>query len=328
MTDVLQRQDTTLASLFEVQEPSLWYWIRKDIHGEAVDTPDLAAIQKAIKKSKRVATLLSECDSNGMIPHHPYHKWIGAHWVLASLADLGYPAGDSALNPLADQVIGWLFGKERHESVAKRTKQAGGYPTRACGSMEGNALLSLVKLGIRKEAWPVLAQTLLEWQWPDGGWNCDVTPSAHHSSFMETLLPMRALWFYGTVTGDVDAKTAAVRASEIFLKRELFLRQSDSAVMNSQYIQLHYPLYWHYDILGALWAMKEMDRLDDPRCEKALNLLRTKQLSDGGFPAEGRYYHHRSGVSNASLVDWGTVSKVKLNPWITVRAFAVLSSAI
>ncbi len=98
--------------------------------------------------------------------------------------------------------------------------------------------------------------------------------------------------------------------------------------MHSQYIQLHYPLYWHYDILGALWAFKEMDLLNDPRCEKALNLLRTKRLSAGGFPAEGRYYHHRSGVSNASLVDWGPVSKVKLNPWVTVRAYAVLASVV
>jgi hypothetical protein len=32
-----------------------------------------------------------------------------------------------------------------------------------------------------------LAESLIDWQWPDGGWNCDKRPSANHSSFYESL---------------------------------------------------------------------------------------------------------------------------------------------
>jgi hypothetical protein len=38
-----------------------------------------------------------------------YQKWQGAHWVMATLADLGYPPGDRALVPLRDQLLDhWL----------------------------------------------------------------------------------------------------------------------------------------------------------------------------------------------------------------------------
>lgn len=48
------------------------------------------------------------------MPHHPYSKWYGAHWILVTLADLGYPPGDQGLVPLREQVYGWLLPGERH----------------------------------------------------------------------------------------------------------------------------------------------------------------------------------------------------------------------
>jgi hypothetical protein len=315
-------------TLLSIPEPSIHYLIKTNLHKEDIGSSNLFALHQSIRTSERVRTLLSERDGDGRIHHHPYQKWTGAHWTLAALADLNYPTGDGDLLPLADQVAGWILGDERRLGVEHRTKVAGGFPIRSCGSMEGNALLTLIKLGLREDVWPILAQTLLDRQWPDGGWNCDVTPSAHHSSFMETLLPMRALWLYGSISGDRKATLAAERAKEIFLKRQLFLRQSDGSVIAESFTQLHYPVYWHYDILAGLGAMREMDSLEDPRCMKAIELLKTKQLPNGGFPAEAKYYHSRPGSSNTCLVEWGPVSKQKLNPWVTVRAGAILADLL
>ena len=36
--------------------------------------------------------------------HHVYKKWTGAHWILAALADIGYPPGDESLIPIVNQV--------------------------------------------------------------------------------------------------------------------------------------------------------------------------------------------------------------------------------
>lgn len=98
--------------------------------------------------------------------------------------------------------------------------------------------------------------------------------------------------------------------------------------MNEQFTRLRYPNYWHYNILAALIVLSEAGFLDDPRCEEALNLLESKQLPDGGWPAEDRFYQTtKHDVSGYSQVNWGGVSKHNMNPWVTVDALTVLHRA-
>lgn len=185
---------------------------------------------------------------------------------------------------------------------------------RRCGSQQGNALYSVVTLGIADERADQLAERLMHWQWPDGGWNCDRDPNADTSSFMETLTPMLGLDVYARERRSAAAKKAARRASEVFLERELFKRRRDGRVIRPEFVQLHYPLYWHYDILGGLKAMARIGRISDPRCRAALDLLESKRLPDGGWPAEAKYYKSvsRTFKAGAENVDWGGTSKKKM----------------
>jgi hypothetical protein len=92
-------------------------------------------------------------------------------------------------------------------------------------------------------------------------------------------------------------------------------------------VQLHYPLYGHFDILGGLKVMAEAGLLRDRRCEAALALLASKQLQDGGFPAEGRYYKCSARVALGNdAVDWGRTGRGS-NPWVTADALGVLARA-
>ncbi len=61
------------------------------------DSDEVRHLQEEIRVSPRVKQLLSERQACGRIPYHPYAKWHGAHWVLAILADIGYPSGDDSL---------------------------------------------------------------------------------------------------------------------------------------------------------------------------------------------------------------------------------------
>jgi hypothetical protein len=268
---------------------------------------------------------LSERGSDGKIPFHPYKKWYGAHWVLALLADLDYPKGDQTLIPLREQVYDWLLSEEH---TKKHLRVINGL-TRRCASQEGYAIYYLTNLGLDDERTKILAGKLLTWQWPDGGWNCDKDPSAHNSSFMESLIPMWSLWLYAQKTGDKKYLDAAHKTSEIFLKRHLYRSQSTGRIIRHEFVELHYPLYWHYDILFGLRVLADMELINDPRCKEALDLLESKRLPDGGFPAEAKYYHpytheHRLGVS---LVNWGGIGKKKANEFITRDALYVLKAA-
>jgi hypothetical protein len=263
--------------------------------------------------------LLSERDAEGRIAGHPYDKWRGAHWVLSMLADIGYPAGDEGLIPLRDQVLEWLL-RRQPRTVDGRV--------RVCCSIEGNAVWYLLKLGLADERVDRLVERMLEWQWPDGGWNCDLKADGKTSSFMETLIPLRALALYAERRGASTAREAARGAAEVFLSRRLFRRRTDGSVIHPTFLRLHYPCYWHYDILFGLRVMAEAGFIGDERCAEALDLLESKRLPEGGWPAEEQYYQvGPQAESRQSLVDWGGASKRVMNEWVTAQALAALEAA-
>jgi hypothetical protein len=145
---------------------------------------------------------------------------------------------------------------------------------------------------------------------------------------METLTPLRALVAFAKHRGDARVRVAITRAARVFLDRELFRRRSNGAIISREFVELHYPLYWHYDILGGLKVVAEAGMIRDRRCKRALDLLQEKQLADGGFPAEKRYYKLSKGTGlGAEMVDWGGTSKRVSNPWVTADALSVLKAA-
>lgn len=312
-------------------------------HGEDPHSAKIRALQEDIRRSPRAKALLAGREDNFAREAKVYSKYRGAHWTLAALADIGYPPGDEALFPMRDQVLDyWLNSSFYREiestSAIPKSRGAEGVPLirgryRRCASQQGNALLSVTRLGLGDSRNERLVERLLHWQWPDGGWNCDRNPGADTSSFMETLLPMRALAAYAEVSADGAAREAALKAAEVFLSRRLFKRRSDGTTIHPNFRMQHYPLYWHYDILGGLKAMAELGVITDPRCADALDLLERKELPRGGWAAEGRFYKvspklDTSGAHGSdSLVDWGGSGRARMNEWITADALQVLMAA-
>jgi hypothetical protein len=307
-----------LDRLLASDEPSIRWKARTTIQGEP-PTPD---VLEGIRSSARVAALLSDRAVDGSIPFHPYAKWRGAHWVLVTLAELGYPPGDESLVPLREQVLAWLFS----ESYMKRWLPQRHGLCRLHASQDANAVWYLLKLQLADDRVAQLTERLLYAQWPDGGWNCDPRAEARVSSFEETVIPLRALALFAAETANLEARQAADRAAEIFLSRRLFRRKSDGRPIADRFLRLAFPPYWHYDILFGLKVLAEAGYLDDARCREALDMLEGKRLSDGGFAADTRYYRPVTARSNASLVDWGGTSRHRSNEWVTVGALAVLAA--
>ena len=297
--------DELLAS----DEPSIRWKIRVGVLHE--DPP--RKLRDEIRKSPRARALI-----DGVTAAHPrvYNKWQGAHWVVQSLADLGYPPGDPEVVALADQVMATWLAPSHLQAVPLI---AGRY--RRCGSQQGGALLAGHRLGGSQDLQRQLAEHLQTWQWPDGGWNCDKTPKASSSSAHETHLPLRALYAVG-------AKEAAYRAAEVFLERRILYSRTTGALIRPQWPKLHYPSYWHYDILSGLKALAEVGLATDPRCADALDLLESKRQPDGGWAVEARYHKGAGPTPTTSYdyVNWGGVAK-RSNPWVTADALFILSAA-
>jgi hypothetical protein len=319
----LEMTDSIIDRLLHSDEPSVRFKVLVHVQGKELGSNEVRTLQYEIRSSPRVKLLLSQRGTDGRIPFHAYKKWHGAHWVLTVLADIGYPPGEDSLIPLREQVYEWLFS-EQHE---KHIRVMNGR-TRRCASQEGNAVYYLLTLGLADDRTEELVRRLIKWQWPDGGWNCDKNPKAAKSSFWESLIPLRALSLHARLTGNRQSRQAAKRASETFLKRRLYRRLRDGKVMTEDFVKLHYPCYWRYDILFGLKVMAEAGFIGDKRCCDALDLLESKRLPDGGFPAEGKCYRVSDRApTGRSLVDWGGVSKRRSNEFVTADALLVLKQA-
>ncbi|MCD4753219.1 MAG: hypothetical protein K8R40_09125 [Anaerolineaceae bacterium] len=313
-----------IEDLLKIDEPGVRLKVLVDVLERSFGSDEVRQKQQAFQESELVRALFSEVKTGHPLIRDSYSKWRGGHWCLSILADFPYPQGDERLLLWREQQFEWLFGKHHQDTIKKRMING---LQRRCASQEGNAVFSQLRLGIADDRVHRLVESLIKWQWPDGGWNCDKNPEAKHSSFMETLFPLRGLMEYTQYFGHPAAKQTAERAADIFLKRSLYLRQCDGSVMRRGFDKLHYPCYWHYDILFGLKVMSEGGWQDDPRCEKALDLLESKRLSDNGFPMEERYYHKNPDKTGYSPIDWGGTSKRKLNPWVSVDALTVLKRA-
>ncbi len=312
-----------LRSLSEDSDPVIRWKYMMYLHDSPPTQEQKRQALQELGSSSIIGQLLRDRNINGEIAYSPYDKWFGAHWVLSILADLGYPEGDESLRPLLEQCYqAWL--SQEH---AKHIRTINGR-VRRCASQEGNCIYYSLALGIADERTEQLADRLIKWQWEDGGWNCDKRPEAAKSSFHETLIPLRGLSYYARASGESRASQAVERAAEVFLMRQLYLRLADGQVIDSNFTRLHYPSYWHYDVLFGLKVMAEAGFLGDPRCCKALDIIESKQLANSGFPAEDRYYRvDDKKLSGHSRVDWGGTSKVHMNQFVSLDAMRVLKQA-
>jgi hypothetical protein len=313
---VIATHSTVIDWLLASREPGVVYQAKRDLLDE-----EAPAEAGRVLDGPWVRALLAGQQEDGGFGVHAYGKWGGAHWRLVSLVELGVPAKEPRCVAAADTVLAWLTGKSHRAAV----KAIDGL-VRRCASQEGNALAVCCRLGLADDPRVrLLAESLVEWQWPDGGWNCDPRATGRRSSFHESLAPMWGLHEFWAATGEPAAKEAAERTAELFFEHRLFRRHGTGKPIHPSFVALHYPPYWHYDVLQALLVLSRMGRAGDPRAADALELVESRRLPDGRWRAGGRWWKPPGTKgSNVEVVDWGRSGP---NEMITLNALRVLRAA-
>lgn len=88
-----------------------------------------------------------------------------------------------------------------------------------------------MRLGLVEDRTSVVADRLIGWQWPDGGWNCDKDPRAGSASFQESLITARGLWAYGRAHDYAPAMDAAQRVADLVLARRLLWHDGNGTLI-------------------------------------------------------------------------------------------------
>jgi hypothetical protein len=316
----LDEREPGVRWLLQSTDPSVRYFTRTALLGESDRSRAVAAARRLIPEGVRLRALLSGQQADGGFGRDWYKKWGGATWRLVSAVELGVPPDNPIARRAADHVLERI--PLRH-SDPHRVR--GRYRLHA--SVIGNPLGVCARLGMAGDPRVRrIAESLVRYQWPDGGWNCDSSVGAHHASFYESLAPLWGLGEYLRATGDESVRPAVDRAAEFFLQHRLFHScRGGEKMIDPRWVQLHYPVYWHYDLLQALRVLERCGKLSDPRTKEALDLLEAKRSPDGTWSAEARFWRRGPpSAANTEVVDWGMKGP---NEMITLNALRVLVAA-
>lgn len=348
--------DPAVEWLLTSDEPGVRFLTRRDLLGEPADDDECE-----VMSGPKVTALLSDQRDDGAfwgrpgvirhyrgssrrpeelvsvetVPAGVAGGWGATQWRLVSLVELGIPAGEPRAVAATSYLLDMLL--ERHHGL--RPPVINGLP-RACVGGEGAALVIASRLGLAGDPRVRrIAEALLEWQWPDGGWNCHRNASGRRSNFHESINVAWGLHEYAQATGDTST-AAAGRTAELYLEHRLYYSLGTGIpskyrpkpppagqVINRRWLQLGYPSYWHYDILAGLLLLARMGRIDDPRAREALDLLERKRRPDGLWaadrqwwtPPESRFAHQHE------VVDWGRAHEP--SELITLNALRILRAA-
>ena len=246
---------------------------------------------------------------------HAYSKWQGAFWRLISLVDLGVEEGHPGAVEAARTSLEWAASPRRLAEIHRRRIDG---RVRRCASQDGQILRCSIAVGLGDDPrLDTLAESLVDTQWPDGGWNCDRKAHVTHSSFNESWGPIMGLAAYG-------ADDAAQRGAEFLLVHRVIHSHRTGELAHHVFPELRFPAYWHYALVPGLRTLGACGRLDDPRARDALDLLESKRRDDGTWRVEGKWWK-RPGArgSNVEAVDWGDLASEVL----TEQALEVLGAA-
>ncbi|MDP6508778.1 MAG: hypothetical protein QF719_07265 [Chloroflexota bacterium] len=224
----LSRNAPTIEWLLEAADPAVRYLALTDLLDRPAGEPEVRQAHDEIGKDRHPQDLLGPDHPDGQGVAGGYQKFQGAHWRLVSAVELGVPAGEPTALAMLDPVLDFYVSVHHRKRIPTIDGRV-----RRCASQEGNVLAVACRLGIANDPRAeLLALSLVEWQWPDCGWNCDVNPEARHSSFNESLIPIWGLTEFHRATGDEATRATAGRAAELFLRHRMFRSDHTGEVIN------------------------------------------------------------------------------------------------
>lgn len=286
------------------------YVATRDLLGR--DDPGL---QARIATEGTGAAILAARGANGHWGRGFYQpKWTSSHYTLLQLREIGL----SRAHPAARATVELILETEKARDGALNPSGPR-TPSDAC--INGMALRYATWFGAPEERLHSVIDFLLRERVVDGGFNCRHNrPGARvtHSSMHTTVSVMEGITDYVRSGGEYrrDELLAARQSSAEFLLRHgLFRSERTGQVIHQEFMRLHFPARWHYDILRGLDALAAAGVPGDPRLDEAVAVVRRRRRADGRWHANRGY----PGVTHVPDERAGQPSR-----WVTLIAERVL----
>jgi hypothetical protein len=308
-----------LSWLLEEDNPSVRYFVLRDLLGRPADDPDLMEARASITTSQPVREILEAQYPQGywVKPGRGYSpKYRATVWQLIFLADLGVRAHE-AIDRACQFVLEHSLVSE--EGLFSATKASTG--TIVC--LNGNLLRALQHLGYGdyptvRTVSEALAKTIVE-----DGFKCRA--NATDRARKETWLPcawgaikaLRALALIPQEQRSPTLKLAMDWGVDFLMSRDPAVADypSGSGLVSPLWFKLGFPLGYTSDILEALDALVRLGHGGDERLWPAIELVLEKQDSAGRWPLER--------TLTKTWTSFG--EKNRPSKWVTLKALRMLS---
>ena len=324
----------SLPWLLDPSNPSVRMLTLTDVMGRSPDDEEVNIARESIVSYRPVTMLKKAQGGRGYWPpddssYNP--KFTASVWQLMLLGEIGIPRRlwiESAL--------------ERF--LAQHQMESGGFCWRRLGGrgkveeepcLTGNMLRTLLAFGYGDDRRIKKALNWLpEFQFEDGGWNCDY-PSYDptHSSFMSTIEP---LWAYSEIPRSHwtrKLKNSIERAVEFLLVHRLYkshhdwrpveLRGMTRVFIGNLVTKFHFPMYYYYDVLHALRVLTKLGYQDDERISDAVHLMLSKRTPGDKWLLEGDWVRERTDKTRKTLVTMEQLNEP--SKWVTLNCYRVLA---
>lgn len=131
---------------------------------------------------------------------------------------------------------------------------------------------------------------LLEEQMLDGGWNCQRSNGAKHSSFHTTISTLEGLAsFQDTPESRGEVDKAMKGAQEFFLAHQLYRSERTGDVVRSSFARFSFPPRWYFDVLRGLEHFSKANMPWDSRLADPVEVLIRRRGTDGLWKAQNKH---------------------------------------
>lgn len=301
---VPRSEDEVLAWLLD-GDVSVRYQTRRDLLDD--DDP---ALQARMATEGYVAALLAARSSPtgwGRAYYQP--KWTSTHYTLLELRNLALPPDE----PVAREAVA--------EVLRRFLRPDGGIDPGTGWSdtcVNGMALSFCSWFGGDPPALARMVDWLLDKSLPDGGFNCRTDRAgAAHSSHHTTVSVLEGLATYlsrGHRHRRREVEAAVRGCADYFLEHRLVRSHRTGEVIHPEFVRLHHPPRWHFDVLRGLDALATAGVPPDPRLDDAIAVLSALRRPDGRWPT-GRTWPGETHVP---------MDRDHRSRWMTLQALRVL----
>lgn len=307
--------DQAVAWLLKNENPGIRYWTLKDILGRSESDAEVVAALNGITSRGPVAEYLREQHPMGYWGDGEdvyWPKWRATVWALMLLAEIGVPGTHSSIKKGGEYFLRVMDEQDRSWPPPKYTgEDLRGWRSVWEPCVTGNMARTLTEFGFENDP---RVREMFDWlvknQRGDGGWNCETEKrnggEVHHSSFMSTIEPLWAFSSLNRQKWPRGGREAVERGIEFLLIHHLFKSDNSGKVIRQEWTQLHFPLFYFYDILHGLRVVNALGYGADERTGDAKELLLSKRSPDGTWPMEATYLRalRRNFVKDGSPAQW------------------------